>query len=45
MAGRGSAVDAALVALAEPHGVIFTGDTDDLTKLAFNAANVSIESI
>jgi hypothetical protein len=45
MAGRGSAVDAALVALAEPGGFIITGDTHDLTALAANAIGVTIESI
>jgi hypothetical protein len=44
-AGRGSAVDAALVALAEPDGLVLTGDKHDLTKLASNAAGVRIETI
>lgn len=42
MAGRGSAVDAALVALAEPGGLILTGDKHDLTALAANAVGVVI---
>ncbi|GAA1664778.1 hypothetical protein GCM10009745_03180 [Kribbella yunnanensis] len=42
MAGRGSAVDAALVALAEPGGFILTGDKHDLGALAANAVEVSI---
>jgi hypothetical protein len=45
MAGRGSAVDAALVALAEPGGLILTGDVDDLTALAANAIGVGIGAI
>ena len=44
-AGRGSAVDAALVALAEPGGLILTGDRHDLTALAANAMGVTIEAI
>jgi hypothetical protein len=44
-AGRGSAVDALLVALAEPGGTILTGDADDLGALAAHADGVSIERI
>ena len=44
-AGRGSAVDAILVALAEPRGLIFTSDRHDLTALAANAMGVEIETI
>jgi hypothetical protein len=44
-AGRGSAVDAILVALAEPHGVVLTGDKHDLRALAANAVEVTIEPI
>jgi hypothetical protein len=45
MAGRGSAVDAALVALAEPGGLILAGDVEDLTALAANAIEVSIGAV
>ena len=45
LAGRGSAVDAALVALAEPRGLIITSDKQDLTALAANAMGVTIEVI
>jgi predicted nucleic acid-binding protein len=44
-AGRGSAVDAIVVAVAEPHGTVVTGDTADITALAANAIGVTIESI
>ncbi len=44
-AGRGSAVDAIVVAAAEPDGVVITGDTVDLTALAANAAGVTIRSV
>ncbi|MFF1816058.1 hypothetical protein ACFVWG_02090 [Kribbella sp. NPDC058245] len=44
-ARRGSAVDAALVALAEPGGVVLTGDKHDLTALASNATGVRVEAI
>jgi hypothetical protein len=44
-AGRGSAVDALLVALAEPIGVVLTGDEHDLSGLAANAPGVTIEAI
>ena len=44
-AGRGSAVDAAMVALAEPRGLILTSDKHDLTALAANAKGVTIEVI
>lgn len=42
-ARRGSAVDALVVALAEPGGSILTSDPDDLAALATNAHNVHIE--
>lgn len=42
-ARRGSAVDAILVALAEPGGAVLTGDTEDLEALAAHADDVSIE--
>lgn len=41
-AGRGSAVDAAVVGLAEPDGVVLTSDPDDLRALAAEAAGVEI---
>jgi hypothetical protein len=44
-AGRGSAVDAIVVAVAEPHGMVVTGDTADITALAANALDVAIESV
>lgn len=44
-AGRGSAVDAIVVALAEPGGLVFTGDPSDLAALASHARNVSVERI
>ena len=44
-AGRGSAVDAIVVAAAEPGGLVVTGDTVDLSALAANAIDVAIESI
>jgi hypothetical protein len=44
-AGRGSAVDAALVALAEPGGVVLTGDKQDMTALAANALDVRVEVV
>jgi predicted nucleic acid-binding protein len=44
-ARRGSAVDALLVALAEPGGVILTGDSKDLEALAAHAEGVVIERV
>ena len=44
-AGKGSAVDAIVVAAAEPHGVVVTGDTADVTALAANAAGVTVRSV
>jgi hypothetical protein len=41
-ARRGSAVDAILVATAEPGGTVLTGDVRDLTALAANADGVTI---
>jgi len=43
-ARRGSAVDAIVVALAEPGGVVLTTDLDDLRALAAHAEDVLIES-
>lgn len=44
-AGRGSVVDAIVVAAAEPHGVVITGDAVDITALAANAVDVTIETV
>ena len=41
-AGRGSAVDALVVAMAEPGGSVLTGDTVDLRALAAYAENVTV---
>jgi hypothetical protein len=42
---RGSAVDAIVVATAEPGGVVLTGDPHDLAPLAARATRVRIETI
>ena len=44
-ARRGSAVDALLVALAEPGGTIVTGDAGDVEALAAHADEVAIERV
>jgi len=44
-ARRGSAVDAVLVALAEPGGTILSGDRQDLEALAAYAEGVDIERV
>lgn len=44
-ARRGSAVDALVVALAEPDGVVLTSDLGDLTALAAHADHVRIERV
>ena len=41
-AGRGSAVDAVVVAMAEPGGVVLTGDVKDLRALAAHAQDVTV---
>jgi hypothetical protein len=41
-AQRGSAVDALVVAIAEPNGSVLTGDIGDLQALAAHAADVSV---
>jgi predicted nucleic acid-binding protein len=41
-AGRGSAVDAVVVAMAEPGGSVLTGDVDDLRALAALADDVVV---
>ena len=45
LAGRGSAVDALVVAMAEPGGMVVTGDNADIGALAERADNVLVESI
>ncbi|MGH8900524.1 MAG: hypothetical protein ACRDYA_02310 [Egibacteraceae bacterium] len=42
-AQRGSAVDAIVVALAEPDGVVLTSDPTDLSALAAHAHGVAVE--
>lgn len=42
---RGSAVDALVVAFAEPDGIVLTGDTGDLAALAVFADRVGVERI
>lgn len=44
-AGRGSVVDAVLVAMAEPGGTVLTGDEEDLKALASHAERVKIEGV
>ncbi|MGH9225234.1 MAG: type II toxin-antitoxin system VapC family toxin [Acidimicrobiales bacterium] len=44
-AGKGSAIDALLVALAEPGGTVLSGDADDLRTLAAHADGVVIERV
>lgn len=43
-ARRGSAVDALVVAIAEPGGTVLTSDLDDLRQLASHAQNVVVAS-
>jgi hypothetical protein len=42
-ANRGSAIDALVVAAAEPGGVVLTSDAGDLSALAEHATGVAIE--
>ncbi len=44
-ARAGSAVDALVVALAEPRGAVLTGDPVDLLALAAHARNVSVHTV
>ena len=44
-ARRGSAVDALVVALAEPNGTVLTGDEADITALAAFSSGVSVELV
>ena len=41
-AGRGSAADAVVVAMAEPGGAVLTGDVKDLRALAAHAQDVTV---
>ena len=45
LAQRGSAVDAVVVASAEPGGMVLSGDVGDLTALATHATAVRIERV
>ena len=45
LARRGSAVDALVVALAEPGGTVLTSDPKDLEALAIHAEDVVIERV
>jgi predicted nucleic acid-binding protein len=44
-ARRGSAVDALVVALAEPGGIVLTGDRADIEALAAHAREVAVEVV
>lgn len=44
-ARRGSAVDALVVAMAEPGGTVVTGDKDDIEALAAQARDVTVAII
>jgi hypothetical protein len=44
-ARRGSAVDALVVAFAEPGGTVLTSDLDDLEALAGHASRVNLEKV
>jgi predicted nucleic acid-binding protein len=44
-AGRGSAVDALVVAFAEPGGTVLTTDPGDIEALAANAQRVRVERV
>jgi hypothetical protein len=43
LAGRGSAVDAVVVAVAEPGGTVLSGDLADLESLATHTDGVTVE--
>jgi hypothetical protein len=45
LARTGSAVDALVVALAEPGGTVLTGDKADIEALAAHARDVSVELV
>ena len=42
LAGRGSAVDAVVIAMAEPGGAVLGGDLEDLRALAAHADRVTV---
>jgi hypothetical protein len=44
-AGRGSAIDALVVAMAQPGGTVLTGDVKDLGPLAEHAIDVRIQRV
>ena len=44
-ARRGSAVDAVVVAIAEPGGTVLTGDREDIEALSAHADRVSVDVI
>lgn len=44
-ANRGSAVDALVVVLAEPSGIVLTGDEADITALAAVSNDVAVELV
>lgn len=44
-AGRGSAVDALVIAMAEPDGTVLTGDLGDLLALAEQSSGVRVERL
>ena len=44
-AGTGSAVDALVVAMAEPGGTVLTGDRKDIEALAAVADDVAVETV
>jgi hypothetical protein len=44
-ARQGSAVDAVVVALAEPGGTVLTGDVGDIAALASHAVDVAVEAV
>jgi hypothetical protein len=44
-AGRGSAADAIVIAVAEPGGHVLTGDPEDLRALATYARGVTVDTI
>jgi hypothetical protein len=44
-ARRGSAVDAIVIGVAEPHGIVLTCDPRDLTALANAATGITVTSV
>lgn len=44
-ARKGSAVDAIVVAMADPGGTVLTGDEDDIKSLAAHAKDVYVELV